>query len=408
MVKKLYVQFFLLCIMFWLMILPSAAAQSSDDPVVRAILFYSPTCPHCHDVISEVLLPMIDDYGSDRLQIIGIDTTQPAGGQVYQMTIEKYQIPSHRQGVPTLVIGDVVLVGSSEIPEQFPGLVEEGLETGGIDWPEIPGLDQVILSEVQVEPSPSTEAQSTATPVPTPAAEAAATIVPTPVPTQAPTPTSIPGSPALTLGEEGVSLAEAEGPPPDPAGFAIAGVVLIGMAVAVAYVVCRVIIAWQRLFQLDGSPDAYAQTWGVPILALLGLGVSIYLAYVEISHVQAVCGPVGECNIVQASPYAQILGIPIAVLGILNYLAILVLWTVQRYAGGRLVKLSAFGLLGLTLAGTLFSIYLTCLELFVIRAVCAWCLSSAVITTLLMLLAAIPITGRASRSATAGTSASLS
>jgi uncharacterized membrane protein len=138
------------------------------------------------------------------------------------------------------------------------------------------------------------------------------------------------------------------------------------------------------------------------------LGVSIYLAYVEISHVQAVCGPVGECNIVQASPYAQILGIPIAVLGILNYLAILVLWRVQRYAGGRLVKLSAFGLLGLTLAGTLFSIYLTCLELFVIRAVCAWCLSSAVITTLLMLLAAIPITGRASRSATAGTSASLS
>ena len=66
------------------------------------------------------------------------------------------------------------------------------------------------------------------------------------------------------------------------------------------------------------------------------------------------------------------------------------------------------GLLGLTLVGTLFSIYLTWLELFVIQAVCAWCLSSAVIITLLMLLAAIPITRGASRSATPGTSASLS
>jgi len=46
--------------------------------------------------------------------------------------------------------------------------------------------------------------------------------------------------------------------------------------------------------------------------------------------------------------------------------------------------------------GTIFSIYLTCLELLVIHAVCAWCLSSAVITTVLMLLVAIPITGKES------------
>jgi uncharacterized membrane protein len=131
-------------------------------------------------------------------------------------------------------------------------------------------------------------------------------------------------------------------------------------------------------------------------LALLGLGVAVYLAYVESVHVEAVCGPVGECNIVQASPYAQILGIPIAVLGMLNYLGIIVLWAVQKYVGGRLAYFSALGLLGLTLFGTIFSIYLTCLELFVIHAVCAWCLSSAVITTVLMLLVAIPITGKES------------
>ncbi len=406
--KKPFAQLFFLCTVLWMVILPPAAAQSGGDSVVRAVLFYSPTCPHCHSVISEVLLPMVDDYGSDHLQIVGIDTTQPAGGQVYQMTIEKYQILPHRQGVPTLVIGDVVLVGSSEIPERFPGLVKEGLEMGGIDWPAIPGLDQVILPEVQGEPSLSSEGQPTVMPVPTPTTEAAATAVPTSVPTQAPTRTSNSGSLALTLGEEEVDLAETEGPPPDPVGFAIAGVVLTGIVVAVAYAAWRGMTSWQRLVQLGSSSDAFVQTWAVPITALLGLGVSVYLAYVEITHVEAVCGPVGECNIVQASPYAQILGIPVAVLGMMNYLAILVLWVVQRYAGGQLARLSALGLLGLTLIGTLFSIYLTCLELFVIRAVCAWCLSSAVITTLLMLLVAIPIIGRASRSAMAGTSVSLS
>jgi uncharacterized membrane protein len=80
------------------------------------------------------------------------------------------------------------------------------------------------------------------------------------------------------------------------------------------------------------------------------------------------------------------------VLGLLNYIAVIVLWAGQKILGGRWANPSALGLLGLTLLGTLFSIYLTCLELFVIQAVCAWCLSSAVVTTLLMLLATIPIT----------------
>jgi uncharacterized membrane protein len=179
-------------------------------------------------------------------------------------------------------------------------------------------------------------------------------------------------------------------------GFALAGVILLGMIAATAYVAWRLVAARQCIVKLDRSLPSSAHTWAVPILALLGLGVAVYLAYVEIVHVEAICGPVGECNIVQSSPYAQVLGIPIAVLGMLNYLGVIVLWVVQKYAGGRLAFFSALGLLGLTLFGTIFSIYLTCLELFVIRAVCAWCLSSAVITTVLMLLVAIPITGKES------------
>jgi uncharacterized membrane protein len=115
--------------------------------------------------------------------------------------------------------------------------------------------------------------------------------------------------------------------------------------------------------------------------------VASYLAYVEVTHSAAVCGPVGDCNVVQTSAYALFLGVPVAVWGVLNYLAIIGLWAGQRYLPGRVANLSLLGLLGLTGFGTLFSMYLTCLELFAIQAICSWCLSSAVITTALMLLA---------------------
>lgn len=389
----------ILFIFTWLVTPSMTTGQPPADPVVRAVLFYSPSCPHCHEVITEVLLPMVEDYGSEQLQIIGIDTTQPAGGTVYQSTIERYAIPTHRRGVPTLVVGNVVLVGSIEIPETFPGMVEEGLAKGGIDWPDIPGLEQVIPPDAQEKPTPTTELQPTDTPAPTatnePSALSSAPLV-TDTTTQTPPPAPQSTSSALTLNEGELPAVETEEPSPDPVGFTLASVVLLGMVAAIVYVVWRVITNWQRLLQLDDVPSISAASSAIPLLALLGLGVAIYLAYVEINQVEAVCGPVGECNIVQSSPYAQILGIPIAVLGVLNYVAIIVLWVAQRLLRGRWAKLSALGLLGLTLFGALFSIYLTCLELFVIHAICAWCLSSAVITTLLMLLASMPTTSKES------------
>ncbi len=161
---------------------------------------------------------------------------------------------------------------------------------------------------------------------------------------------------------------------------------MVGMVTALGYTALRVMIVLKRLLRLNRPPATYAKTWAIPLLSLAGLGIATYLAYVEITHVEAVCGPVGECNIVQSSPYAQILGIPIAVLGMLNYLVVGVLWAGQSYPDDRLATLSVLGLLGLTLFGTLFSIYLMLLELFVIHAVCVWCLGSAVITTISMLL----------------------
>jgi uncharacterized membrane protein len=388
--------FIVLCLM-----LPSTAVakpvdvdepRSDDQPVVRAILFYSPTCPHCHSVITEVLVPMVNEHG-DQLQVGGIDTSQLGGAQLYQAAIERYEIPPERLGVPTLVVGDVVLVGGLEIPEQFPALFEEGLAAGGVDWPDIPGLAGLI-SEAKARPSPTPTSVTTAIPVATSA------VVPTASPTIVPQATGVPPVSAtdtpepsvLAVGDDEISIGEVQEPPSDPVGFTLAGVVLVGMIGAFGYAAWRVTIVRQRLFNSAGNPGIRSRTWLIPLLAVLGLGVAAYLAYVEVKQVEAVCGPVGECNIVQTSAYAVMLGIPVAVWGVLHYVAAGVLWTGQRFLSGRWANLSALGLLSLMLFGTLFSIFLTCLELFVIQAICAWCLSSAMITTLLMLIVVIPVT----------------
>ena len=104
----------------------------------------------------------------------------------------------------------------------------------------------------------------------------------------------------------------------------------------------------------------------------------------ETTQVKAVCGPVGECNIVQSSPSAQIMGIPIAVLGLLFYLAVIILWLLQRV--NSVCHWALLALVGLTIFGTLFSLYLTLLELLVIGAICMWCLTSAMVTGLMCLL----------------------
>jgi uncharacterized membrane protein len=130
------------------------------------------------------------------------------------------------------------------------------------------------------------------------------------------------------------------------------------------------------------------------VLSIAGLAVASYLAYVETKQVQAVCGPVGDCNSVQQSEYALLIGlIPIGVLGVLGYLAILATWGIHRLSPGRIGQWAGWAIWTMTAGGVLFSIYLTFLEPFVIGATCAWCLSSAVIMTLLLLLTTRHVSG---------------
>ena len=99
----------------------------------------------------------------------------------------------------------------------------------------------------------------------------------------------------------------------------------------------------------------------------------------------AVCGPIGDCNTVQQSPYAMLFGvIPIGALGIVGYAAMLVAWGTLQWGQGQIRRLAAAALVGMALFGTLFSIYLTFLEPFVIGASCMWCLTSGLSITLVL------------------------
>ena len=175
---------------------------------------------------------------------------------------------------------------------------------------------------------------------------------------------------------------------PSPNGFGLAVGIMVGMVLALAYTGAVAIQGF------NSTPPRPAAAWVdgvIPLLAIIGLGVAAYLAYVETQAVAAVCGPVGDCNTVQASPYARLFGIlPVGVLGAIGYIAILVAWLWGRFGSGRLADYAPLATFGLALFGVLFSLYLTYLEPFVIGAVCIWCLTSAVIITLLMLLSLKP------------------
>ncbi len=120
-----------------LLFTPATADAQTTEAVVHAVLFYSPTCGHCEYVINEVLPPLMEKYG-DQLQIIGIDVTIPEGQELFRSATQTFNLQS--SGVPFLVVGNTYLIGSVDIPEQFPGLIDTHLAQGGLDFPEIPGL----------------------------------------------------------------------------------------------------------------------------------------------------------------------------------------------------------------------------------------------------------------------------
>lgn len=120
------------------------------------------------------------------------------------------------------------------------------------------------------------------------------------------------------------------------------------------------------------------------VLSILGILDAAYLTYVKVIE-DGVCAVGGGCAIVNTSPYASLWGIPIAAIGGAAYVVMLVVLLLEERSdffainGGLIV-------FGLSLIGVLYSVYLTYLELYVIHAICPFCVISAVILVAMLVV----------------------
>lgn len=124
------------------------------------------------------------------------------------------------------------------------------------------------------------------------------------------------------------------------------------------------------------------------ILAAIGAADALYLTVNKLTHRQVFCGGSGDCETVANSPYSEIAGIPIAILGLGAYLALLALLYLE-VRGSFWKENAPLAFFGISLIGVLYSAYLTYLEIWVIHAICPYCVVSAILMVLLFIIAVI-------------------
>lgn len=383
---------------------PSLDAQ--EEATVKAVLFYSPTCPHCHDIMDNVLPPLTEQYGA-ALEFFYIDATTPIGGSLYSSACSAYMIPAERCGpVPMMLINDVHLLGAYEIPTQLPSLIEQGLAEGGYALPAIRNLERyyndyvndnanadvfAILGSHSTVTLPERSWQDRFNDDPT--GNGLAVIV-----------LGVLVLSVILLGGHTFYLMDRERKTSEDVtpisilpmvalmGVGIAGTLVLeqdsfALETVLAIVVTLMLLAAAAIIWRDSGQKTQLPKWLFPLVSVAGVLVAAYMVYIEVGNNEAVCGAVGNCNAVQQSEYATLLGIlPIGVFGIIGYVVLLSVWAwAQQNPSDTRADLALFGF---TAFGALFSIYLTFLEPFVIGATCAWCLTSAMIMLMLLWLQA--------------------
>jgi uncharacterized membrane protein len=128
--------------------------------------------------------------------------------------------------------------------------------------------------------------------------------------------------------------------------------------------------------------------WITFVLACLGTLDSIYLLIYKLTNNPSMCLGSGGCHNVNFSPYSEIGGIPVSVFGIIAYLIIAGILLLEPRVK-ILQENGSLAIFGISLAGVVFTAYLTWLEIYVIHAICPFCVASAVIIVLIFILAII-------------------
>jgi len=124
----------------------------------------------------------------------------------------------------------------------------------------------------------------------------------------------------------------------------------------------------------------------VAALALAGIFISLYLTLYKLGVIGELSCSIGSCETVNTSKWSRFLGLPVAAWGLLFYLdvfAIALIGTFPRFEDERVISIV---LVAEAAVGVLFSAWLTYLELGVIHAICIWCVTSAVVVTLIFLV----------------------
>jgi len=127
------------------------------------------------------------------------------------------------------------------------------------------------------------------------------------------------------------------------------------------------------------------------MLALIGVFVSTYLTLFKLGYIGTLKCAVGSCETVNTSRWATFLGLPVAAWGLGFYVAMLILVMLgiqEKYVDSRAFSVAQVALTGW---GVLFSGWLTYLELFVINAICVWCVTSACIVALMFIVSVLDL-----------------
>lgn len=123
------------------------------------------------------------------------------------------------------------------------------------------------------------------------------------------------------------------------------------------------------------------------LLSLLGVFVALYLYLFKIGRIGALACGTGDCETVQLSRYARFLGVEVSLIGVIGYVGLLALALWALRPGLANLRWPATLLSVLSGIGVVFAVYLTGLELFVIHAICRWCVGSALIITAIFIAA---------------------
>ena len=127
------------------------------------------------------------------------------------------------------------------------------------------------------------------------------------------------------------------------------------------------------------------------LVALAGMFVALYLTLYKLGYIGTLVCAVGSCETVQTSKWATFLGFPVGAWGVGYYIAVFVLSIAGLSAALAESRGVSLVLVGMTGVGVLFSLWLTYLELFVIHAVCQWCVISAILATALFVISVLDL-----------------